>query len=266
MTSKISQFVCHAVLPLALLFSAGCATPLMKAAGAGDNDQVKALLDAGADPNAQKGGALATAVQSNKIDTMKLLLSRGARPDSHGFVICPAQKQSAVAALFAKEQDVPQEAPALVIATHNGNLKAMSVLLDAGADVNGAVVKTMQWPCNNYTSLIFAAKDGNAEAVQLLLDRGADRDARGGRWGGKTALEWLQKDGGGPEIMAMLEGAGSENAAARRARMDKLKAREAAETKAAIEAVSGAPAAEEAKPAAAPEPKAKPAPADESQL
>jgi ankyrin repeat protein len=206
MNSRLSHLACRAVLPLSLLFFSGCATPLMKAAGAGDNDQVKALLDAGADPNAQKGGALFSAVSANKLDTMKLLLSRGARADSHGFVICPAQKQSALSALFAKEQDVPQEAPVLVIDTHNGNLKAMKMLVDAGADVNGEVVRTMQWPCNGYTSLIFAAKDGNVEAVRFLLDHGADRNAHGGRWGGKTALEWLQKDGGDPDIMAILDG------------------------------------------------------------
>ena len=60
-------------------------------------------------------------------------------------------------------------------------------------------------------------------------------------------------------------------AAERKARVDKIKVQEAAQTKAALEAVGASaaePAAETAKPDAAPEPKpkAKPAPIDESQL
>lgn len=206
--------ITQAALPLALLLCAGCATPLMKASGAGDNAQVKALLDSGANPNAQNGGAFFAALKNNKLDTMKLLLSRGVSPNSHGTVICPAQKQSKLASMFMKEMSVSQEAPALVIATHAANIEAMKLLLDTGADVDGAVVvKHMpgslegkkQLPCNSNTSLIFAAKDGNAAAVKLLLDRCADPNARGGRFDGKTALEWLQKDGGNPDIAKMLQ-------------------------------------------------------------
>ena len=53
----------------------------------------------------------------------------------------------------------------------------------------------------------------------------------------------------------MLQGAGTEGPEQRKVRVDRMKAKEAAETKAAIEAVSAPssqPAAEEQKPAAAP--------------
>lgn len=65
-------------------FFAGCATPpLYRPAERGDIAAVRALLDAGADPNANKAGyvhetALHMAALNNRLDVARLLIDRGA--------------------------------------------------------------------------------------------------------------------------------------------------------------------------------------------
>lgn len=272
MNPSLSQSALRAFLPLVLLLSAGCASPLMKAAARGDNEQVKALLDRGMDPNANRGAALFAAVQANKLETAKLLLSRGAKPDAQGTALCPPPKQGFLSStFFGSKPPTPMQASALIVATHAGEIKLMQALLDAGADVNA---KAKGGNCGNYTPLIFAAKDGFVEAVALLLNRNADQSVKTAGWGGKTALEWLQKEKGDPTIISMLQGPAGETPAQRKARLAKINA----EAKSFLEgtpapaadppAQEAKPAGEEAKPEAKPEPKpkAKPKPVDESQL
>ena len=56
---------------------------------------------------------------------------------------------------------------ALILATREGALESMKVLLDAGAPIN-------QQSANGNTALIVAAMNGNAATVNYLLERGAD--------------------------------------------------------------------------------------------
>ncbi len=56
---------------------------------------------------------------------------------------------------------------ALILATREGGLQSMKVLLDAGAPIN-------QQSANGNTALIVAAMNGNAETINFLLERGAD--------------------------------------------------------------------------------------------
>lgn len=56
---------------------------------------------------------------------------------------------------------------ALILATREGGLQSMKVLLDAGAPIN-------QQSANGNTALIVAAMNGNAETINYLLERGAD--------------------------------------------------------------------------------------------
>lgn len=72
-------------LPILLAaLSCGCATPpLYRPAERGDISKVRALLDAGADPNANKASyghmtALHRAALYNRLDVAKLLIERGA--------------------------------------------------------------------------------------------------------------------------------------------------------------------------------------------
>lgn len=56
---------------------------------------------------------------------------------------------------------------ALILATREGGLESMKVLLDAGAPIN-------QPSANGNTALIVAAMNGNAATINYLLERGAD--------------------------------------------------------------------------------------------
>lgn len=56
---------------------------------------------------------------------------------------------------------------ALILATREGGLESMKVLLDAGAPID-------QQSANGNTALIVAAMNGNAETINYLLERGAD--------------------------------------------------------------------------------------------
>ena len=75
----------HASWAMILLsgLAAGCATPLTKAAAHGDVDQIKALLDAGADINRRDTNAIQTPLQhalwNHQPNAAKLLVERGAR-------------------------------------------------------------------------------------------------------------------------------------------------------------------------------------------
>ena len=55
-----------------------------------------------------------------------------------------------------------------MVASRTGNVEAMKVLLDHGADVNAK--ETLR----GTTALMWAADEGHAAAVQLLIQRGAD--------------------------------------------------------------------------------------------
>ena len=59
-----------------------------------------------------------------------------------------------------------------MIAARTGNVEAIKVLLDSGADVNAK--ETLR----GTTPLMWAADEGHAPAVKLLIERGADIKAR----------------------------------------------------------------------------------------
>ena len=87
----------HLPLLLAVLVC-GCATPpLYRPAERGDITKVRALLDAGADPNANKVGyvretALHRAALNNRLDVAKLLIERGADVNHLAYVGLPPKK------------------------------------------------------------------------------------------------------------------------------------------------------------------------------
>ncbi len=63
---------------------------------------------------------------------------------------------------------------ALILATREGGIESMKVLLDAGAPIN-------QQSANGNTPLIVAAMNGNAETINFLLARGADVNLANGQ-------------------------------------------------------------------------------------
>ena len=85
---------------------------------------------------------------------------------------------------------------ALILATNNGHAEVVKMLLEAGANLNGA----------NDTVLMFAADDGYVEIIKMLLVAGANPNAA--RDDGWTALMFAAQEGH-PEIIKMLLVAGA---------------------------------------------------------
>jgi ankyrin repeat protein len=140
---------------------------LLAAIKAKDINQVRALLDAGANVNALANNILnignisplSYAVSEDDTEIAELLIERGA--------------------------DVNFKHPLgggtpLTDAAMRGNAALVAVLLEKGADVN---VKDML----NYTPLIWASSLGHDDVVKLLLDHGAPPDATDEH--GVTALQ-----------------------------------------------------------------------------
>jgi hypothetical protein len=132
------------------------------AAGDGNIDVVKALLERGMDVNGRNAhdqtplhGA---AHMGNSTDVVRLLIERGAEVDSY--------EKSGWTALH--------------YASRFGHLEASRVLLDHGANVNARMR-------DYWTPIHFSARTGNFEVVKLLLERGADVHAVNGQ--GRTPYQ-----------------------------------------------------------------------------
>ncbi len=124
-------------------------TPLALACTFGQAAFVGLLLDAGVDPDtALPGGEtpLMTAARTGNVPILKMLVARRARVN---------------AAEGATEQT------ALMWAAAEGHVAAITVLVDAGAEI--AARSTGGW-----TALLFAVREGQMPAVRALLDAGAD--------------------------------------------------------------------------------------------
>jgi hypothetical protein len=134
------------VLIIAVGLSNGCATSLQSAARKGDIQQVKALLDAGADINQSPDDQvpLSLAIQEKHFDVARLLIERGADVN-----------------LSTTFSYVP-----LVYAVQAGNIDMINLLIEKGALVDKDRDGT--------TPLSWAAYKGNVAVVELLLEKGAD--------------------------------------------------------------------------------------------
>lgn len=87
-----------------------------------------------------------------------------------------------------------------LIAALDNDLEVLSILLDAGADVNARD--------NNAVTALMVASTENPEAVSLLLEAGADVNAKTG-WG-MTALMIAASLNKTPEILSLLLNAGAD--------------------------------------------------------
>jgi hypothetical protein len=128
---------------------AGCATPLTSAVSRGDIQQVKTLLDSGAQIDEQGGNRtpLEWAMVYGHFDTVKLLIERGADVNRVGLTYTP-----------------------LIRAVRAGDINMVNFLIEKGANVN----QSHKWSKPGATPLIWAAYYGKLPIVDLLLERGAD--------------------------------------------------------------------------------------------
>ena len=156
--------------------------PLVDAAAQQNWQQVRTLLDAGADVNAPRADgvtALLLAAHWDDIGTVEVLLAGGADPnaaDDHGVTpLMRASENASVAvarALLAAgaNPNATQTSglTALMIAGGTGNRDVVRALLTSGADVN-AVTRS-----SGVTALMWAVEAPHPEVVHILLESAAD--------------------------------------------------------------------------------------------
>jgi ankyrin repeat protein len=134
-------------------------------------------------PNKEGSTALLLAVMQDQLDAARHLLARGAQPDAANryhvtplYVATLHGNAAMMAALLAAKADPNGAAPSgetlLMTSARTGIVKAMQLLIDAGAKVDA------REPAFNQTALMLAARSNSADAVALLLDKGADINAR----------------------------------------------------------------------------------------
>jgi len=131
---------------------------LMLTSQTGNAEAVKVLLDRGANPNTQQlrgQTALMWAAAEGHADVVKLLLARGADP---GLSSTASTKP---------ERRPPGGMTALLFASRQGKLEAARALLDAGADINAA-------GADNTSALLIAVVNGHYDVASLLIERGAN--------------------------------------------------------------------------------------------
>ena len=165
----IRAFVGRAVVPVLLLVqaavaqAAGADLRLVDAAARQDWQQLRALLDEGADVNAPRADgvtALLWAAHWDEVEIVEVLLRAGADPDA------------------ADDHGVTP----LMRASENAGVDVARALLGAGADPDAA-------QGSGLTALMLAAGTGSRDVVRALLAHGADVNAvtHGSR---VTALMW----------------------------------------------------------------------------
>ena len=138
---------------------------LVRAAGAGDLERLKRLIEGGADPNSVDEHGMGPLLTFHP-EVTRYLLEHGANPD----VQC-------------------NENIAPVLLGVSSHTECLRLMLEAGADPNRASNH------NGETALHSAAGGGNADAVRLLLDHGANPNART-KPGMKTYALWRDAGAG----------------------------------------------------------------------
>ena len=144
-----------------------------------DTKLLKLFITAGYDVNTFEDPGSAPLTLSTRLSqppTMKLLINAGARAEElPGVLIVPASR---------------------------GDLRAMSLLLDAGADIDSM---DLAWR----TAMLGAIETGKVEAVRFLLDNGANPDGgrSPGRHGGNPLITAIKTNQ--PEMAELLIAAGA---------------------------------------------------------
>ena len=148
---------------------------------------VRLLLDRGANVHARKfrgkysdETALILAGRYNELDTIKLLLSRGANVN-----------------------EAAGGVTALMLSALYGDPPTLRYLLRRGADVNAR-------SDDGRTALMYAAEDGEDENIEVLLEAGANPNRTDAE--GKTALMWAAEDGNDEAVRLLLEAGAKINA------------------------------------------------------
>jgi len=154
-------------------------TPLMLAARTGIVDAVRVLLDNGADVNAAENWGRTTplmwAVTENHTEVAKLLIDRGANLEARTVYVPPGTGRGFEGTL-PRERRPEEVGPVvyasgeftpLLIATRDGRMEAVKVLVEAGADVNAITA-------DGKNGIGLAIFNGSYDIASYLVDQGAD--------------------------------------------------------------------------------------------
>jgi serine/threonine-protein phosphatase 6 regulatory ankyrin repeat subunit B len=153
-------------------------TALMAAAADGNIEMMELLFSAGANVNIKSStreSVLGVAVRERKPESVKFLLRNGARIKS---------LRSSSPATYRGMQ-IPQHnevADALILAVHRDDVELLEMLLGAGADVDAGKLP------GGRTALMETAYYGNGSMVELLLKKGAAVNLEDEK--GKTAFTY----------------------------------------------------------------------------
>lgn len=198
-------------------------TALMQAADAGNIDQVRALLQRGADVNEARGSghtALMLAARRDHLGMVQTLLRAGANPNAIVFGRygipgwawmfamnrCNKHWREMTEAMLAAGVELNPKtiySSPLGHAIHEDDVVILKTLLKTGANPNLKDSETGE------TLLISAAKYSTPEVVQALIEGGADVNAR--NKSGQTALTLADNDHNlwREEIVALLKRRGA---------------------------------------------------------
>ncbi|KAF7358075.1 Arp, Ankyrin repeat protein [Mycena venus] len=166
-------------------------SPLYLCSKIGYTVGVRFLLAKGADINASEGNynkdtALQVASDEGHIETVKVLLDKGAKVEKSGYRIaalslaCQEGRTDVVRLLLENGADINAQGGGhgspLGFACANGEIDIVRLLLENGADINAQR--------GSYGSpLGSACAEGHVDIVRLLLENGADINAQGELYG-----------------------------------------------------------------------------------
>ena len=188
------------------------ADPLVRAAAEGNTNEMRALIERGADLNAAgRNGEtpLVAAARNGQQEAAEMLLAAGAEPSEAAVNTALRYDQRDVLISLIEggaDPDTRSEwsvSSLLEIAARQGDAKLVELLLEHGADPDSA-------PGENplgITALHIAINSDNREIVRLLLDHGADPLQKHQGW---TALEVASRSGDEEMARMLREAALSE--------------------------------------------------------
>ena len=160
---------------------AGGETALMTAGRAGRTDAVRTLVAHGADVNAaQRAGqtALMWAAAEGHVDTLQALIDAGA--NLHARTVVPE-----VPLRTGLEGPAPHGFTALLFAVRAGHIAAARRLVAAGADPDDRLPDGMN-------TVVLAATNAHWELGVILVDLGADPNGAGQGWTALHAMTWVR--------------------------------------------------------------------------
>ena len=180
-----------------------CSTfDFLNAAAYGTTEEVRKMLDSGINVNVRNDGnretALMTAAGGGNVETVKLLINRGAEINAKSFeggtalLVAIDRKQDDVVECLLLHGANPNDKlaiepglTALCMAAQRGYLRILKALLKAGAD-------TEKRAGDGSTALVNAAFKGHDDVARELIESGANKGAKSA---GMTAEEFAERFG-----------------------------------------------------------------------